>query len=39
MYPEPGPGHAMIYARNDDTRNWRAICVLPVGMPMTMCGP
>jgi hypothetical protein len=39
MYPEPGPNHAMIYARNDDIQNWRAICVLPVGMLMTMCGP
>ncbi len=37
-YSAPGPDHAMIYARNDDPRNWRAICVLPAGWPMSYCG-
>ncbi|WP_146636240.1 hypothetical protein [Nioella nitratireducens] len=37
-YSEPGPSRAMIYARNDDSRNWRAICVLPTGWPMSYCG-
>lgn len=38
MHSDPGPGRAMIYARNDDMQNWRAICVLPVGIPISQCG-
>ncbi len=34
-YPSPGAMRAMIYARNDDTSSWQAICVLPVGMTVT----
>lgn len=37
MYREPERGRAMIYVRNDDIANWRAICVLPVGMPQSTC--
>lgn len=35
-YGEPGPGYAMIYARNGDVTRWRAICVLPVGAGLTV---
>lgn len=31
-YSNPGPTGAMIYARNNDTSSWQAICVLPIGM-------
>jgi hypothetical protein len=38
MYSEPGPGRAMVYARNRDVIHWNAICILPVGMdPMEDC--
>jgi len=37
MYSAPERGRAMIYVRNDDVANWRAICVLPVGMPQSNC--
>ena len=37
-YQPPAPGQAMIYARNDDSANERAICVLPAGWPMSYCG-
>lgn len=39
QYSAPGPGHAMIYARNEDMMNDRALCVLPAGWPQTMCNP
>ena len=39
MYSPPEQGHAMIYARNDDPANWRAVCILPVGWSMDQCGP
>ena len=29
--PEPGPGHALIYVRNEDPEHWRGICVLQAG--------
>lgn len=37
MYTPPEQGRAMIYVRNDDPTHWRAICVLPVGMPQSNC--
>jgi len=37
MYSPPERGRAMIYVRNDDPVNWRAICVLPVGMAQENC--
>lgn len=37
-YEQPGPGRAMIYARNDDTGHARAICVVPAGWSVSQCG-
>ena len=37
MYSPPTPGMAMIYGRNDDIQNDRAICILPSGWAMSQC--
>ncbi len=40
QYSDPGPKHALIYARNDDVESWETICVLPVGWDATQnCFP
>ncbi|NLH79869.1 MAG: hypothetical protein GX458_03365 [Phyllobacteriaceae bacterium] len=33
-----GPDRASIVALNGDPQRWRAICVLPAGVPVTTCG-
>jgi hypothetical protein len=38
MYSPPQPGRAMVYARNDDPANWRAICIIPASWPQSYCG-
>jgi hypothetical protein len=38
LYPNPGTGMSRVYARNDSTQSWRAICILPRGTPVAQCG-